>query len=82
LEAKNVGVMVFIPYLRIAPLHLFIILGFGSLNGADNSHEMWFFRQDAFIKFIILKTITDVAMHIIVNKTWKAKRERTIGEVF
>ena len=82
LEEKNPGVLMFIPYLRIAPLHLFIILGFSSLSGAGNSSKIWFFRQDAFIVFIILKTITDVAMHIIVNKTWKAKRERTIGEVF
>lgn len=82
LEEKNPGIMMFIPYLRIAPIHLFIILGFGSAVSAGGKKVMWFFRQDAFIIFIILKMITDLAMHIIVNKTWKAKRERTIGQVF
>ena len=82
LNDRSAGILMFIPYLRIAPLHLFIILGFGSLSGTRNPNDLWFFKQDAFIVFIVLKTITDVAMHIIVNRTWKSKRERTIGEVF
>lgn len=69
----------FTPYLRIVPMHLFIIMGFNAV--VDNNADSWFFRQDAFIIFIILKTISDLLLHIIVNKTWIIRRERTLTEM-
>lgn len=72
------GSLMFTPYLRIIPMHLFIIMGF---NEKLSSSVPWFFRQDAFIVFLILKTITDVVLHILVNKTWKERRPRMFGDI-
>ncbi len=58
-EVPNIGTMMFTPYLRIIPMHFFILIG--GFVGHQNSI--------VFMLFIILKTISDIAMHIVVNKT-------------
>lgn len=82
ISGQNSPLLMFIPYLRIAPIHLFIIIGFGSMGKGSSINNNWIFRQDAFMIFIILKTITDLLFHIIINKTWKEKRTKAIGELF
>ncbi len=72
------GSLMFMPYLRIIPMHLFIIMGF---NDNLSKSVPWFFRQDAFLIFILLKTVTDVILHILVNKTWKERRPRMFGDI-
>lgn len=57
----NIGTMMFTPYLRIIPMHFFILIG-GFLGHHNTT---------IFMIFIILKTISDIAMHIVVNKTYK-----------
>lgn len=57
----NIGELMFTPYLRIIPMHLFII--FGGFFGHQNA--------TIFMLFIILKIISDIAMHIVVNKSYK-----------
>ncbi len=63
-EVRNISTMMFTPYLRIIPMHLFIIAG-----GFVGFHD-----QKIFSIFIILKIISDALMHIIVNKTYMAKQ--------
>ena len=63
-EPKVAGVVMFQPYLRVVPMHLLIIFGFNSENSIE-----W-----AFMLFVGLKTIADMIMHIVVNKTYLKKR--------
>ena len=69
----------FIPYLRIIPMHLFIILGFGQLESEDAPFS-FLSGIGSFGIFMILKTISDVLLYILTNKTWKRTRPRVIGE--
>ena len=59
-------VVMFQPYFRIVPMHLFIMLAF-----ATDSLET---LTNAFLLFIVLKTMADIGMHIAVNKTYRDKR--------
>ena len=54
-KTQNIGILMFSPYARIIPMHLIIILGA-------------IFAQFALIPFLILKTLTDLIMHIIKHK--------------
>ncbi len=65
-EKPNIGTLMFTPYLRIIPMHIFILAG-GFLGHTEKT----------FIIFILLKIISDVLMHIVVNKTHKAKATGT-----
>ncbi len=60
-EKPNIGTLMFTPYLRIIPMHFFILLG-GFIGHRD---------PKVFAIFIILKIISDVLLHIVVNKTYK-----------
>lgn len=62
-EVPNIGTMMFTPYLRVIPIHLFILIG-GFIQ-YDN--------PNIFSLFIILKIICDVILHIVVNKTYLEK---------
>jgi hypothetical protein len=78
-EAKlGPGNLFFIPYLRIAPMHLFIILGF---NGGVDSKIPWLHWQDPFLIFIVLKTFSDIILHILVNKTYQGRRPRSFRNI-
>lgn len=54
----NIGTLMFTPYLRIIPMHFFILLG-GFISDSKN----------VFLIFLILKTFSDVLMHIVVSRT-------------
>jgi hypothetical protein len=69
----------FIPYLRIIPMHLFIILGFGQLESKDAPFS-FLAGVGSFGIFLILKTFSDVLLYILTNKTWKRTRPRVVGE--
>jgi len=62
------GIM-FQPYFRILPMHIFIIVGFNSEPDSITS---------AFLIFIGLKTIADILMHIVVNQTFVRRRPKAI----
>ncbi|MEI7498340.1 MAG: DUF6498-containing protein [Candidatus Falkowbacteria bacterium] len=55
IEGKNIGTVMFAPYLRIVPMHLAIILGAGMSLVALNI-------------LLILKTIIDLGSHIVKHK--------------
>jgi hypothetical protein len=60
-KRKNIGTMMFVPYLRIIPMHLIIVFGFAFVGGAIS-----------LTIFLILKTVSDVIMHLVEHKQ-KAK---------
>ena len=60
----NIGTMMFMPYLRIIPMHLTIIIG-GSVSG---SPAMLLF-------FLVLKTLADVLMHVVEHRLMRKARQ-------
>lgn len=72
------GNFFFVPYLRIIPMHLFIILGF---NREMDNHLPWLHAQDPFLVFMVLKIISDLILHILINQTWKERRPRSFAEI-
>ncbi len=66
--AKPMGIM-FQPYFRILPMHIFIIVGFNTEEESITS---------AFVIFIALKTVADLLMHIVVNQTFARRRPKAI----
>ncbi len=56
-KKQNIGAMMFYPYARIIPMHLFILFG-GFLVGGTFS----------LIFFLLLKTVADVCMHLYEHK--------------
>jgi hypothetical protein len=81
-EHPSPGSIFFIPYFRIVPMHLFIILGFGQeLSASGESPFPFLHIIGSFGIFLILKTISDVLLYVVTNKTWKHERPRVIGEM-
>lgn len=62
----NIGTLMFLPYLRVFPMHVTIILG-GMLSGGS-----W-----ALLLFTALKTVADVLMHVVEHR-WLQK-EPAVG---
>lgn len=58
----NIGTLMFIPYIRIVPMHLTIIIGATLSNGPG------------LLVFAVLKTIADVAMHKVEHRTLQKLR--------
>ncbi|MBI1305590.1 MAG: hypothetical protein GC181_03130 [Bacteroidetes bacterium] len=69
-EGKAAGGLKFLPYARIFPMHLFIIVGFNM--DADGLTR-------AFQIFIGLKVISDLLMHVVINKTFLERRPKAVG---
>jgi hypothetical protein len=61
----NIGSVMFLPYLRIVPMHAAIIFGLGMFQGMA-----W-----GVLVFGILKTIADLAMHVIEHRITAPKLE-------
>lgn len=59
------------PYLRIVPMHLFIILAFNQEKDI---------RYVTFL-FIALKTLADLITHILSNQTWQKDRPKPVRGV-
>ena len=55
----NIGTMLFLPYARILPMHLLIVMG-ATIGGESRT---------ALIIFIVLKTVADAVMHIVEHRT-------------
>ena len=53
----NIGTMMFLPYLRIIPMHIIIVFGAVTNGGPET-----------LLLFMSLKTVADVLMHIFENK--------------
>jgi hypothetical protein len=54
----NIGALMFLPYLRVLPMHLMIIFGIGFLGGG----------VFALLLFGLLKTLADCAMHVAEHR--------------
>ena len=54
----NIGTMMFFPYIRIIPMHIFIV--FGALAAGPTF---------GLVFFLILKTLADEAMHVIEHRS-------------
>jgi hypothetical protein len=57
-EPPNIGTMMFTPYVRILPMHAFIMLGAFTAGG-----------RHGIVVFMVLKTLADEAMHMIEHRT-------------
>lgn len=57
----NLGKLMFLPYLRILPMHLTLIFGLGFLGGGSA----------ALLLFGFLKTLADVGMHVVQQRIMK-----------
>jgi hypothetical protein len=57
-EPPNIGTMMFMPYVRIVPMHAFIMLGAFTAGG-----------RYGIVLFMILKTLADEAMHLLEHRT-------------
>lgn len=57
-EPPNIGTMMFMPYVRILPMHAFIMLGAFTAGG-----------RSGIVLFMILKTLADEAMHLVEHRT-------------
>ncbi|NUM31234.1 MAG: hypothetical protein HUU47_02795 [Bacteroidetes bacterium] len=77
-EKQNIGTLLFTPYLRVVPMHIFIILGFTQKFDKVVSIPI-IGNTDIFWVFLLLKTISDLLMHIITEKTWRVARTKPIG---
>lgn len=75
-EKPNIGSLMFLPYLRVFPMHIFIIAGMGL---ELSKREVLGF--DVLELFVLLKTLSDVAMHVLSEKTWKPHNRRLPWEV-
>jgi hypothetical protein len=58
LGRPNIGTLMFLPYLRVVPMHLMIIFGVGMLGGSAT----------AVLLFGALKTVADCAMHVTEHR--------------
>jgi hypothetical protein len=57
-RVPNIGTMMFSPYVRILPMHAFIIFGAMVADG-----------RPAIVLFMILKTLADEAMHLVEHRS-------------
>jgi Family of unknown function (DUF6498) len=60
-RVPNIGTMMFAPYIRILPMHLFIV--FGALVAGG---------RNALVVFMLLKTLADETMHLVEHKSGMA----------
>jgi hypothetical protein len=65
-----------IPYLRVFPMHLFIMAGFALIVFYKEAISM----HIVFFIFLLAKTVADISMHVVVNKTWQGPRPKAFGE--
>ncbi len=57
-RSANLGTMMFTPYIRILPMHIFIICGALFAGG-----------RHGIVLFMVLKTLADEAMHLVEHRT-------------
>lgn len=57
-RVPNIGTMMFFPYIRIVPMHIFIV--FGAMTAGPHS---------GLVLFLSLKTLADAAMHAVEHRS-------------
>ena len=67
-HSPNVGSVFFLPYLRIVPMHLCILVPA-------------FLHTSSMMLFLILKTLMDVVMHLITTRWYWSDRRPVIGDI-
>jgi hypothetical protein len=75
-DAKFLDELFKVPYLRVFPMHFFILGGF---------FFIWFNTENinlhvVFFIFLLAKMVADISMHVVVNKTWQGSRPKAFGE--
>ncbi|MFM9945886.1 MAG: DUF6498-containing protein [Bacteroidia bacterium] len=77
-EKPAISSLFFTPYLRVVPMHIFIIVGFTRKANPEilvpvlgTIHIFWV--------FLILKLVSDLLMHVVIQKTWRGPRVRPLG---
>lgn len=76
-EKPAIDSLFFTPYLRILPMHFFLIVGIASksdssvlLSGGGSLNVFWI--------FLMLKLISDLIMHVVIHKTWQRPRVKAL----
>jgi len=64
---KNIGTLLFYPYVRIIPMHSMIVFGLFLLDGAFS----------VFV-FLVLKIVADCAMHVLEHYIFNKKRAEVL----
>jgi len=77
-EPPSIGSMFFTPYLRVFPMHLFLMAGM-TLEQKFNVQIPILGAINIFYMFLGLKIVSDLAMHIVVQKSWRGKRIKPVG---
>ncbi|MCB9251396.1 MAG: hypothetical protein H6605_02960 [Flavobacteriales bacterium] len=77
-DPKSMGALFFTPYLRVVPMHLFIMLGF-NMKVEKMIAGIKFTPHNLFWAFLILKIVSDALMHIVTQQSWKEKRIHPTG---
>lgn len=60
----NLGTMLFLPYARIVPMHLIIVMGAAFGGG-----------RVALTAFLVLKTVADAVMHVVEHRALRKRHE-------
>jgi len=68
-----ISTMFFTPYLRVFPMHLFIMIGF-TMKTETVIAGFIINQSNLFWVFLLLKIVSDSLMHIIIQKSWREKR--------
>ena len=77
-EKPKLGGMFFTPYLRVVPMHLFIIIGFTQKVSPDIVLPV-IGSMHVFYIFLLLKSVSDLLMHVIISKSWRGPRVKPVG---
>jgi len=77
-EKPGLSGMFFTPYLRVVPMHLFIIIGFTQKVSHDIVIPI-IGSVHIFYLFLLLKSISDLLMHVIISKSWRGPRVKPFG---
>ncbi len=77
-EKPAISGMFFTPYLRIVPMHIFIILGMTRKVNLEIVLPVIGLIK-IFYVFLILKLFSDLLMHIVIQKSWRGRRAKPVG---
>lgn len=77
-EKPAIGTLFFTPYLRVVPMHIFIIVGMTRKVRPEIVIPV-LGTISIFYVFLILKLFSDLVMHIVTQKTWRGPRVKPVG---
>lgn len=73
-DSPSGSLLFFFPFIRVLPMHIFILFAFRAA-AKDDSDKMF----QALLVFIALKTLADIVMHVVLNRTWQQRRPPVIA---